>query len=238
MHKPLASSRRAALLAATLIAGLAPALDATAIPIAGRGTWETSLQPRDIDGNGSVDAWYDTALDLTWHADPNAAAGTAFDDGLNPVDGQLSWAGALTWTAGLQVASLGGWRLPAFMSGSMTESEISHLYYVTLGNYGSGNPATPTGPGTWGFTNTGPFAELLDDWVWLADAAPAMNTAWVWAGDPISAYHTAEPVTDGYLAWAVRSGDVAVTRAIPEPSAWALMLVGLGGLAAWSRRRR
>ncbi len=39
------------------------------------------------------------------------------------------------------------------------------------------------------------------------------------------------------LAWAVRDGDVATTS-VPEPSALALMLAGLAGIGAASRRRR
>ena len=238
MHPNPLLLRRGTLGACALVAGLVPMMDAAAIPIAGRGTWETTLQARDIDGNGRTDAWYDTTLDVTWLADPNAAAGSSFDDGFNATDGRLSWASALAWAASLDVAGVTGWRLPGFMSGSITESEISHLYFVTLGNYGPGNPLTPTGPGTWGFTNTGPFAELADDWVWLADAGTSPGTAWVWAGDSISAYHSDEPATDNNLAWALRSGDIVLTPAIPEPSVWALMLLGLAGISAWSRRRR
>ena len=63
-----------------LAAALAAVSAAHAVPVPGQGTWETTLQARDIDGDGTVDAWYDTALDLTWLADANAGAGTAFDD--------------------------------------------------------------------------------------------------------------------------------------------------------------
>ncbi len=35
-------------------------------------------------------------------------------------------------------------------------------------------------------------------------------------------------------AWAVRPGDVA---AIPEPETYAMMLIGIGILGAWTRRR-
>lgn len=39
---------------------------AQAAPIPGQGTWETTLQGRDLDGNfGSFEAYYDTVLDIT-----------------------------------------------------------------------------------------------------------------------------------------------------------------------------
>lgn len=221
-------------LVAALGCGLV-ALSAIAAPIPGQGTWETTLQARDINGDGTVDAYYDTALDLTWLADANAAAGGSFDDGLSPTDGELTWANAKDWAAALDVHGVTGWRLPQMQSG--IGSELSHMYCVTLANFGPCNPATPTGPGTWGFTNTGPFINLFSSWYWtetLEDPGPPAR-AWIWAADPISAYHTAEVVTGDYLAWAVREGDVP---AIPEPSTWLLMGLGLAATAAMARRRR
>ena len=35
-------------------------------------------------------AFYDTELDITWLANANAGAGSAFDDGSNIVDGRMS----------------------------------------------------------------------------------------------------------------------------------------------------
>lgn len=45
-----------------------------AAPISGQGTWESTLQARDLDGNKStVEAYYDTALGITWLANANLA---------------------------------------------------------------------------------------------------------------------------------------------------------------------
>ena len=47
--------------AAALAAG---SITAQAAPISGQGTWETTLQPRDLDGDPTtIEAWYDTVLD-------------------------------------------------------------------------------------------------------------------------------------------------------------------------------
>ena len=226
-HDPLRLARLTALTCAAFI-GTA----ALAVPVPGQGDWEATLQARDIDSDGIVDAYYDTTLYITWLADANAGAGSAYDDGLNPTDGEMTWASANAWTAALNVHGVTGWRLPVMNPSSSTESELSHMYCVTLGDFGPCNPLTTTGPGTWGFTNTGPFSNLISSWYWtgtLADAGPPA-TAWVWAGDPISAYHTAESVNGDYLAWAVHDGDVPVTPAIPEPSTTVLMLMGVAAL--------
>lgn len=43
------------------------------VGIPGQGTWETTLQARDFDGNmNTVEAYYDTVLNITWLADATA----------------------------------------------------------------------------------------------------------------------------------------------------------------------
>jgi hypothetical protein len=56
--------------------------------------------------------YYDTVLNITWMADANAIAGTAFDDGVSPNDGRASWASAMAWADSLVVAGYDDWRLP------------------------------------------------------------------------------------------------------------------------------
>jgi len=218
--------------AALTVAGTL-AIGVHAAPVPGQGTWETTLQARDINGDGTIDAYYDTTLNITWLADANAGAGSVFDNGASTTDGNMTWANATAWAAALNLYGVTGWRLPVMFPLSTTSSELSSMYCSTLGNFGPCNPFTTTGPGTWGFTNTGPFLNLASDWYWTGTPADP-GTAWVWAGDAISAYHTAEPVSAGNLAWAVHNGDVP---AIPEPASGLLVLAGLGLLGFVSGRR-
>jgi hypothetical protein len=45
-----------------------------AAAVSGQGTWETTLQGRDLDGNpATFEAYYDTDLNITWLANANIA---------------------------------------------------------------------------------------------------------------------------------------------------------------------
>lgn len=52
--------------AAAMLASLFWLPSVHAAAVTGQGTWETTLQARDLDGNGVTDAFYDTSLDITW----------------------------------------------------------------------------------------------------------------------------------------------------------------------------
>jgi hypothetical protein len=128
---------------------------AQAAPVSGQGTWETTLQARDLDGDGVTDAFYDTELNVTWLRNANA----------NRV---MDWNGANTWASNLVVGSYSDWRLPTIVdtgapgcdysnaggtdcgfnvqtkSGSTVYSELAHLYYTTLGNKANCAPGVVT----------------------------------------------------------------------------------------------
>ena len=117
---------KTALLACVAIAG-----NAQALPVADQGTWETTLLGRDINGNAvagsdaSAVFFYDKVLDVTWLRDTNAGAGSAYDDisegnSGTTTDGRMTWASANTWAANLTVGSYSGWRLPTMISAPNT----------------------------------------------------------------------------------------------------------------------
>jgi hypothetical protein len=225
----------AALAAATL-----PAAYAAGVP--GQGTWETTLQGRDLDGNtaNGFEAYYDTALNITWLADPGAGGG--------------GWYAAKAWAANLNVNGITGWRLPdvkpvngvsfnysSSLDGSTdlgfgitsTQSELAHMYYVTLGNKAYYSPDGNEQPGG-GLTNTGPFSNYgaaSDFWFGVGFQSPSC-CAWVFVTNTGRQYYNG---TDhGLYAWAVHSGDVA---AVPEPQTYAMALVGLAALLVTRKRR-
>lgn len=125
-----------ALLAATVLA-LAPC--ANAAPVSGQGTWETTLLDRDLDGDGEIDAFYDTDLKITWLRNTH-------------VNGLMTWVDAKSWAEEYSFGGFSDWRLPSAVNSNGTEpcegyncndSEIGHLWYLTLGNY-AGIAARPS----------------------------------------------------------------------------------------------
>src|SRR5678816_4874000 len=66
---------------------------AAAAPIPSQGTWTTVLLPRDINGDGTIDAWYDTSTNLTWLASAQ----------------ELTYAEGESYIAGLDVYGVTGW---------------------------------------------------------------------------------------------------------------------------------
>lgn len=218
------------------------------------GAIAADLQPRDIDGNGTVDAWYDAARDLSWLANANAAAGSPFDNGSQGNDGRMTLNAALSWAAWLNVGGVTGWRLPGLQdlgtpgcngayggtdcgyNVDTTSSEMAHVFHDILGNLSQYDTNGQLRPGTsgvdFGLVNSGPFVNLKNDAYWLGTpyATPITPSGWSFFtvnGRQMPFAHSAE-----MYAWAVHAGDVAP---VPEPAA-ALMLAG--GLAALAWRRR
>lgn len=227
---------------------------AHAASVSGQGDWQTTLHGRDLDGNAANgdEAYYDTALDITWLADANYAQTSGYD-----TDGRMSWDAAQTWVAQLNVNGFTGWRLPDvkpadgssfdynFSYGgsagfgyniTSTQSELAHLYYVTLGNKGdydaSGNFQVD-----FGLQNSGPFSNVQPYYYW-SDGSSLDRV------DPNEAANFYTPSglqniafkTSTFSAWAVHSGDVA---AVPEPQTYALMALGLVAvLVARGRQHR
>ncbi|HSI57788.1 MAG TPA: DUF1566 domain-containing protein [Ideonella sp.] len=182
-------------------------------PVAGQGTWETTLSPRDLDGDGVADAYYDSATRSTWLADAN------------PTDGPMSWDDAKAWARQYKVNGIKGWRLPRLrefgnpgcdfgffdtdcgFNVRTTQSELAYMYYVTLGNKSyydtAGNPGQPG----WGLTNTGPFSKLQAAWYWSNNEyKPFPDRAWEF-DNSVGGQSWPEKQNLFYV-WLVRTGDV------------------------------
>ena len=223
-----------------------------AASISGQGTWETTLQGRDLDGNlATAEAYYDTALDITWLANATYAGRATV------------WATANSWAAGLNPYGSGitGWRLPTTIDADgpdadllgndgcsytnfyqgvdcgyniTTHSEMSHMFYVTLGNLAYYSTSGTAQPG-WGLTNTGPL-NVLDNFYWSA-TEHAPDTRHAWGFDTYNGIQSLSNKANGFAAWAVHSGNVGAS-VVPVPAAVWLFGSGLLGLVGMSGKRR
>ena len=225
---------------------LAGAIGVQAAPVPVQGTWETTLQARDLNGDTVTDAYYDTALNITWLAV------------LMGNENRMTWSQANTWAGDLVVGAYSDWRLPSTTPGgdgscnfgfSATNcgfnvdpntSELAHLYHVTLGNLSevdtSGTTRAGSGGVDFGLANTGPFTTLFGDYYWSGTAyAPSpSDSAWYFQTNQ-GVQQVAGQLQQAPLALAVRPGDVA-TAAIPEPQTYLLMLCGIAAPLAVRRR--
>lgn len=172
-----------------------------------------ALQPRDLDGTpATVEAYYDTTLQITWLADWRLAE-------------HRTWAEASAWAAALDVAGITGWRLPATTActawncADTLGSELAHLWDVTLGNT----------PGNSSGVTVAPFTNMARTAYWTGRASG--SEAYAYSTSNGLQFTTAQ--SSLYAAVAVRSGDVSP---VPELPTAALLLAG-GSWLAWRRRR-
>lgn len=233
----------------TLLSIAAP-IGAFASAVSGQGTWESTLQGRDLDGNvaNGFEAYYDTDLDITWLADARYATTSGYDR-----DGYMNWDEAKAWAAQLNINGTTGWRLPGVkpVNGSSfdynyspagntdvgfnitsSQSELAHLYHVTLGST-SYYDASGNGQPDFGMQNSGPFRNVQPYAHWSGvEYAPGTGYAWAFGTD--NGFQGWGDNRDEFSVWAVRPGDVA---AVPEPSTYALMMIGIAGIGLATCRK-
>lgn len=216
--------------------------------IPGQGTWETTLLPRDLDNNWSngAEAFYDTALNITWlrSAHPNTG----------------SWFNFSNWVADLAFGTAIDWRLPATQdsgppystglygyggSGATTGfnvdpsvSELAHLFFVTLGNRSTYDVSGNVNEGsTVGFTNVGNFLGLSGMSLWSETPyALDSNSYWYFKGTE-GALGVQSQFSSGIGAVAVHDGDVGVSP-VPELPTSSLLLLGFSAFALATRKFR
>jgi len=205
-------------------------------------TLSTTAHAALVDKGGGL--IYDTDLDLTWLANANAAAGSAFDDGTNTGDGGMSWASAVAWADSLTVGGGTNWRLPTTADpdatcsdtddptgSSCTGSEMGHLFYVELGGDPNTTILTSGDP-----TLLALFSNIQANTYWSGTTEDGFpDYAWTFTFS-LGAQSDAFKTTNFLQAWAVHDGDVS---AIPAPGAFWLLGTGLIGifLKAHSRIR-
>lgn len=234
-------------------------LAAMALPV------HAALQGRDLDGEGSTaEAFFDTALGITWTADWNLGATRGDDD-----DGLMDWQTASDWAHGLDLHGITGWRLPtavpinnvayqlAFSNNGSTDrgyaatgigwgtaSEIGHLFYVGLALRGycapddaaPGQQCAAEQVGWTPLPTSDKFFNIQSAYYWTGSGYGPSETA-AWGFNMRMGYQNfGDKFRTPAFAVAVHDGDIGSPIAeIPEPSTLALMVAGIAAILG--RRR-
>lgn len=226
-----------------------------AATINGVGTWESTLQPRDLNGDGYSEAYYDTNLNLTWliNSKLNQEYIATNTIGVQPSHAPNTWQWAKSWAQNLSMSGIDGWRLPSFQADG--KFELSDLFYRTLGN---STPPDQTSISTGYFTNVSGvyWSEAQDQssqgiWVFNTQTGnlfknnelrpvtfgqttyylePQTSTS----ASPIPLYTT--PSINLAYAWAVHDGDIGTAISIPEPATTSMIFMGLIGIIFCTRK--
>jgi len=240
-------------------------LSAYAAVVPSQGTWKTTLEARDLDGDpNTIEGWFDTILNITWLADANLATSNTF--GVSGIDanGRMRWEAANSWIDAMNTNNyLGqsGWRLSTITdvgnNGATYSSiyqgvdygynidtangEMAHMFYNTLGNSAefdiNGVPTGCTSP-DFCLSNTGTFSNMQSSDYW-SSTVYTPNTNYMWTFN----FNTGSQDTSFWLnnsnVWAVHDGDVGAT-VVPVPATVWLFgsgLLGLIGLAGKKRQK-
>ena len=181
---------------------------------------------------------YDDVLDITWLQDANYARTSGGDN-----NGRMTWNQAMVWVQGLAYydsirnVTLTDWRLPKIgpMNGSnyvsdfsvdgttdrgfntvSVQSELAHMFYVTLGNLGyAATDGSYPQPG-YGLVHVGPFMNLRPLAYWSeSEYEPFLGHAWGFIY-LTGSQHAGVKDLEAFYAWAVRDGDVAAVTPVVD----------------------
>lgn len=205
---------------------------------AGPSSWEDKLFGRDLTGDGIADAYYDAMQNITWLKDANYAYNSGYPAANVPYDpsiygwrlGGMSWADAMTWAGSLDLGGVTGWRLSSGTFRVSSTGDVCDLWLCTLGSSEMSTLYGELGG------DVGPFVNIQAyPYYFAIHSGPAAGFG-EYSADPGSLVREIG-IPDGG-AWGVHDGDVGVAVPVPEPSTYALMMLGLGviGFAVRSRR--
>lgn len=202
-----------------------------------------TLLDRDLNNDNVTDAFYDTELNITWLRNAN-------------INGAKAWVTANAWAESLNFGGYDDWRLPTMLDtgapgcefiannntdcgynvltkvGATVYSEIGHLFYVTLGNKGAYTTTGSAQAGA-GLTNKGKFTGFQSAQYWTG-LNYAQMAGVAWSFDTSEGFQRNDYQTNQHYALAVRAGDITL---VPEPQTYALFVLGLSVLFAYTSKR-
>lgn len=200
-----------------------------------------------VTPNGSdYQAYYDTALDITWLAD--ASYGWTNNFGVTAVSGfgGMTWNTAQTWLVEMNAANylgLSNWRMP-----STTVPDASCEFQADLGG---SYPLQPIGQFCTGSELTymfnvegihggdlysAPFTNLFQGRYWSGTEFAPDPTQAFWVNS-FAGYQAWIDKNQRHFVWAVHDGD-ALAATVPIPAAAWLIAPAFGLLVPWVKRRK
>ena len=199
-------------------------------------------------GNGLI---YDDVLDITWLQDANYAQTSGYDS-----DGKMNWNDANNWASNFTYEGHVDWRLPETIDigndgptyynshegvdwgvNLTNHSEMSHLFYESLGNLSvhSTEGCTTADPSKC-LNNSSFFVNIMYSDYWSSTSFILdNNNAWDFSfGVGNQDFNSKDSIA---YAWPVHDGDIGLAP-VPLPAGIYLFLMGLVGLVGVKLRGR